>query len=93
MVDGFGVCEGRLLCHSCGVGHRGEFGQRLDGAVGQTGQHIGQVLADGYAKLAAALHDGENGRYLGTRFLAADLQPVAPSDRDSPDILPMSVRN
>jgi type I restriction enzyme S subunit len=27
MVDGAGVCAGRLLCHFCGVGHGGEFGQ------------------------------------------------------------------
>jgi transposase len=80
MVDGFGVCEGRLLCHLGGVGDRCEVCQILDGAVGQTRQHGGQVLADGHAQLAAAFHDGENSRYLGTSFLAADLQPVAPSD-------------
>ena len=27
MVDGSGVCEGRLLCYFCGVGHRSEFSQ------------------------------------------------------------------
>jgi hypothetical protein len=27
MVDESGVCEGRLLCQFCGVGHRGEFGE------------------------------------------------------------------
>jgi hypothetical protein len=27
VVDESGVCGGRLLCHFCGVGHGGEFGQ------------------------------------------------------------------
>ena len=27
MVDGSGVCEGRLFCHLGGVGCRGQFGQ------------------------------------------------------------------
>lgn len=60
---------GRLLCHLDGVGGRGEFVQRLDGAVGQAGQHVEQVFADRYAESAAAPHDAKDGCYLGPASL------------------------
>ena len=83
----------RLFCRFGGVGHRGEFVQGLDGAIGQAGQHVGQIFTNGHVQLAATLDDAEDGGDLRSRFLAAQMQPVAPSNRDSPDILPMSVRN
>ncbi|HSY71364.1 MAG TPA: hypothetical protein VK798_03950 [Alloacidobacterium sp.] len=82
-----------LLCQFGGVCHRSEFGQVLDGAVGEARQHIGQVLADRHTEFAAALDDAEDGGDFGAGFLAADVQPIPPADRNSPDILPMSVMN
>jgi hypothetical protein len=64
----------------------------LDGAVGQAGQHIKQVFADGYAESAAALHDAKDGGYLGSRFLASEVQPVTPSDRDWAFIMPLLLK-
>ena len=85
--------QGRLLFHLGVIVRWGEFGEGLDGAISQTGQHVGQIFADGHAQFAAALDDANDGGDLRPCLLAADMQPVAPSDRDSPDILPMSVRN
>ena len=76
-----------------GVGGGCEFGEALDGAVGEAGEHVGQVFADGYAEPAAALDDGEDGGDFWAGLLASQVQPVLPSDGDSPDILPMSVKN
>lgn len=70
----------RLLTEFGGVGGRSEFGQGPDGAVGHTGEHVGQILADGDREPAAALDHGEDGGDFGTSLLASPVQPVAPSD-------------
>ena len=49
----------RLRGQAGGVVGWGESGQRMDGALGQAGQHFGQILANRDARLAAALDDGE----------------------------------
>jgi hypothetical protein len=85
--------EDRLFCQCGGIGSRSEFGQGLDGAICESRQDVGQVLADRNAELAAAFDDAEDSGDFWTGFLAADVQPIPPADRDSPDILPMSVRN
>ena len=74
--------ENRLFCQSGGIGRRSEFGQGLDGAIGESRQYVGQVLADGNAELAAAFDDAEDGGDFWTGFLAADVQPIPPSDRN-----------
>ncbi len=54
-----------------GVGSWGERSKALDGAVGQSGQDISQVLADWNAKTTAALDHREDGGDLRAGFLAA----------------------
>jgi hypothetical protein len=65
----------------------------VDGAVSEAGQHVCEVFADGYAEQAAALDDGEDGGDFWAGLLASQVQPVLAPDGDSPDILPMSVKN
>jgi hypothetical protein len=65
----------------------------VDGAVSEAGQHVCEVFADGYAEPAAALDHGEDGGDFWACLFTAQVQPVLPSDGDSPDILPMSVKN
>jgi hypothetical protein len=50
-------------------------------------------LANGDAEFAAALDDAEEGGDLWARLFASQVQPVFSSNGDSPDILPISVRN
>ena len=76
-----------------GVGGGCEFGEALDGAVGEAGEHVGEVFSDGDAEAATALDHGEDGGDFWTCLFTAQVQPVLPSDGDSPDILPMSVKN
>jgi hypothetical protein len=83
----------RLHCHLAGIGSWGEFGQGLDGAVGEAGQHIKQILANRNIQFAATLDDAEDSGNLWSRLFAAYMQPILPANSDSPDILPMSVRN
>jgi hypothetical protein len=52
-----------------------------------------ELEADRHTEFAAALDDAEDGGDFGAGFLAADVQPIPPADRNSPDILPMSVMN
>jgi len=59
----------------------------------QAGQHVSQVLTDRNIELAAALDHTEDCGNLGASFLGTDVQPVAATDRDSTDILPISVQN
>lgn len=61
MLDGVVESGIRFLCHFGGAGGRDEFGQGVYGAVGQAGQHVGQVSADGHTEFAADLHDREDG--------------------------------
>ncbi len=56
--------------------------------------HNAYVLrGQGHIEPAAAFNNGEDGGDFGPSFLASQMQPVAPAYGDSPDILPMSVRN
>jgi len=79
MVDGFGQADS-LLCHVGGVGRRREAGELLDGAIGQAGQHVGQVLANGYAQLAAALDEAEDRGDLRHRFFTSQVQTIPTAD-------------
>jgi len=65
----------------------------VDGAVSEAGQHVCEVFADGYAEPAAALDGGEDGGDFWAGLLASQVQPVLAASGDSPDILPMSVKN
>ena len=76
-----------------GVGGGCEFGEAQDGAVGEPGEHVSQVFADGHAKAAAALDDGEDGGDFWAGLFTAQVQPVLPPDRDSTNILPISMMN
>jgi hypothetical protein len=77
MVDGSGQPGDRPLCRFGCVGRRGEFGQGLDGALGQAGQHLGQIFANEHVQFVADLDDAEDGGDLRSRFLAAKLRPIA----------------
>ena len=72
----------RLLCLGGGVGCGGKVGQPVDGAIGEAGQHVCQVLANGNAQFAAALYDAEDGGDLGSGLFAAQVQPIPPSNRN-----------
>jgi len=50
-------------------------------------------LTNRYIEFAAALDDAEDGGDLWSRLFTADMQPILPANSNSPDILPMSVRN
>ena len=50
--------------------------EALGRAVGEARQDRGQLFADGKAKSAATLHDGEDRRDLGTCVFVADMHPV-----------------
>lgn len=52
----------------------------FDGAVGESGKDLGQVLADRKSESAAAFDDGEDCRNLGASFLASKMHPVFPTD-------------
>ena len=80
IVDCWAGC-GRLLGQACGVGCWRAANQILDGAIGESGQRVGQVLADGDAQFAAALNDAEDGGDLGASLFASQVQPVLSSDR------------
>jgi hypothetical protein len=54
-----------------------EVRESLDGDVLQTGQHAGQVVAGGDLHPAAALDDGQNGRYLRSGLRAAEVDPAS----------------
>jgi hypothetical protein len=81
MVDGLGGRRDKLLGHFGGVGCGGKGGQLLDGAIGQSGRHVGQVLANGETQLAAAFNDGKDGGDLGSSLFAAQVQPIPPAHR------------
>ncbi|AXC15814.1 hypothetical protein ACPOL_6602 [Acidisarcina polymorpha] len=51
MVDGPQAARNRLLCRFGCVSGWGELGQGLDVAVGQAGQHVGQILRMGTSSL------------------------------------------
>jgi len=70
-----------------------ESGDALDGHVGESGQDGGEVVAHRNAEPAAAFDDGEDGGDTRSGLRAADMDPVGTAKGDSPDILPMSVRN
>jgi len=67
--------------------------EALDRQIGKPRENRGQIVAHREFQPAAAFHDRENGRDLGSRLWTADVYPVLPAQRDSPDILPMSVKN
>ena len=67
--------------------------QSVYGSVGEPGQDGGEVLTDRDLESAAAFDDGEDCGDAWSCFLVPDVGPVATANRDSPDILPMSVRN
>ena len=75
---------GRLLCHLGGVGCGREAGTILDRTIGETGQRVSRVLANGHAQLVAAFDDAEDGGDPGSSFLAAQMQPIAPANRNRP---------
>jgi hypothetical protein len=72
----------KLLCMFGGVGGGRKFSETLDGSVGETGEHMSQVFADGHAETSAALDDGEDGGDFWAGLFAADMQPVLAPDRD-----------
>jgi len=66
----------RLLGQSYEAGGRDKVGQGLDGTLGQSRQHVGQVLPCRDIQLAVALDHAEDGCDLRTWFLAPHVQPV-----------------
>ena len=69
----------RQFCVYGGVGDGSDLGELLDGAIGQSGQHMGQVFSNGYTEFAAALDDQEDDGDLWPGLFAAHVQPFASS--------------
>jgi hypothetical protein len=69
---------GRLVCHFGGVGSGGKASQLVDGAIGQAGQHVDQVLANGDAQFAATLYDAEDGDGLVSGLFASQVLECIP---------------
>ena len=76
--------RGRLLCDFVGVGGGRKAIQLVDGAIGEPGQRVGQVFADGDAEFAAALHNAEDSGDLWAGLFASQVQPVFSSNRNRP---------
>ena len=74
----------KLLSEAGGVGGGGEFDERLDGAVSESGEDVGQVAAYGDIEPAAAFDNREDGSDLRSSFFASQVQPVTSSDRNGP---------
>ena len=51
----------------------------LDREISKPWENRGQIVTDWEFQPAAAFHDGENGRNLGTRPWTADMYPVLPA--------------
>ena len=81
------------LCAVGSVGSWCDLGYGLDGAIGQPGQHVDEVFADGDIEPAAALDNREDSGDLRTGLLTTEVQPVHAAKSDSTDILPISVMN
>lgn len=78
---------------ACSPGGGRESWQPLNGCVGEAGQNIGEVLSDGDVESAAGFDHGEDGGHAWSGLLVSYVGPVAATGGDSPDILPMSVKN
>jgi hypothetical protein len=76
-----------------GPGRGRDFDDPLDGAVIESRQDGGEILAYRDLQSAAALDYREYRGDLGPGLSAAQVDPVSSSNRDSPDILPMSIGN
>jgi hypothetical protein len=50
--------------------------EALDGEIGKPGENSGQIVAHWEFQPAAAFHDRENRRNLGSRLWTADVDPV-----------------
>ena len=74
-------------------GGRSKFGEALDGCIGESWQDVGEVVAHRDLHASTAFDHGEDRRHARSGLLTADVDPVLPARGDSPDILPMSVRN
>jgi hypothetical protein len=70
-----------------------EISDLVNGPVGKSGQDLVQVVADRDPEAAAAFNHGEDRGHTRSGLLAADVDPVFSTQGDSPDILPMSVKN
>jgi hypothetical protein len=70
MVSGSVRAGNSLLCGIGDAGCRENASEDPDGAVCEAGEHIGQVLKERHAQLAAALNNREDGRDFapGLRF-------------------------
>jgi hypothetical protein len=77
----------------CGPGGRGTIGEALKGCVGEAWQDVGEVIAYRDVEATAAFDHRNDCGYSGPGLLTPDMDPVSSVDCDSPDILPMSVRN
>ncbi len=78
---------------SCGPPGWRNVGDFLNVPVGESGQDVVQVIADGDPEPAAAFNHGEDRGHTRSGLLAADVDPVFSTQSNSPDILPMSVKN
>jgi hypothetical protein len=70
-----------------------EFRESLDREVGDSGKERSPIIAYRELQPTTAFHHRKDRRNLRPCLWAADVDPIPPSDGDSPDILPMSVGN
>src|SRR6516165_5414645 len=68
----------------CGPGSRCKFCDALDGCVSESGQNVGEVIANGDFESAAAFDHGEDSGYARSGLFAPDMDPVISANCDGP---------
>ncbi len=79
-----------VLCGPCG---EGKVGESLKRRVGKPRQDVGEVVAHWDLEAATAFNHGEDRGYTRPGLFTSDVDPVFSTQGNSPDILPMSVKN
>ena len=75
-----------------GPGGRCEFGEALDGCIGESWQDVSEVVAHRDLHASAAFDDGEDCGHARSGLLAADVDPVLPARRDDGFIVPLLLK-
>ncbi len=75
-----------------GPGGRCEFGEALDGCIGESWQDVGEVVAHRDLHASAAFDDGEDRGHARSGLLAADVDPIAAARGDVAFIVPLLLK-
>ena len=68
-----------------------EFGQALDGCVGEPGQHGGEVFTDGDVDSSGCFDAGQDGGHAWSGFHMSDVGPVAAARCDGAHGVPVEI--